>query len=242
VDAAAVFWELHRDLPRQAPGSDATTRALLDLAGPLPDRPRALDVGCGPGRASLVLAEAGARVAAVDLHLPFLERLRTSAGERGLAARIAVVRASMDALPHPDAAFHLVWSEGAAYLMGVDAALAAWRRVLVPGGVLVITDATWTTARPSPAARALWAQYPDMRAEAATVAAARAAGYEVLATRLLPDSDWDEYHRPLEARIDGWPDPDPGTAAVLAGAREEIELRRAHGDEYGYTAFALRRR
>ena len=64
-----AFFTLHEDLPRQAPGSDATTRRLPEMAGPLPEHPRVLDAGCGPGRATLLLAEeAGAHVTAVDLH------------------------------------------------------------------------------------------------------------------------------------------------------------------------------
>lgn len=242
MDAAEVFWALHSDLPREGVGSDATTRTLLDLTAPLPSSPRALDVGCGPGRASLVLAAAGARVTAVDLHDPFLHRTRAAAQDAGLAGRVAVERASMTALPHPDSAFDLLWCEGAAYLMGVDRALLEWRRLLRPGGALVLTDAVWTTATPSEEARRFWAQYPDMRDEAALAAAARSAGWEVLATHLLPDADWtDEYHGPLAAAIDAWPDPDPDTAAVLAEARREVDVRQAHRDEFGYLALVLRR-
>jgi len=242
MDAAEVFWALHSDLPREGVGSDATTRTLLDLIAPLPSSPRALDVGCGPGRASLVLAAAGARVTAVDLHDPFLHRTRAAAQDAGLAGRVAVERASMTALPHPDGAFDLLWCEGAAYLMGVDRALLEWRRLLRPGGALVLTDAVWTTAAPSEEARRFWAQYPDMRDEAALAAAARSAGWEVLAMHLLPDADWtDEYHGPLAAAIDAWPDPDPDTAVVLAEARREVDVRQAHRDEFGYLALVLRR-
>ncbi|RFU22270.1 class I SAM-dependent methyltransferase [Geodermatophilus marinus] len=238
MDAAAVFWALHSDLPREAPGSAATTRALLDLAGPLPPGARAVDIGCGPGRSAEVLAEAGLRVTAVDLHEPFLRRARR-AGTGTFP--VAVVRADMAALPLREGSADLVWSEGAAYLMGVDAALRSWRRLLRPGGVLVLTDAVWTTAAPSAAARAFWAAYAGMRDVPALVAAARATGYDVLAERLLPDSDWAGYYDPLAAAIAAWPDPDEETAVALAGARAEIDLRRAHADEYGYAAVVLRR-
>jgi ubiquinone/menaquinone biosynthesis C-methylase UbiE len=239
MDTAAIFWALHADLPREGVGSDTTTRALLELARPLPG-PRALDIACGPGRASLVLAEQGLRVTAVDTHEPFLDRLRTSAAEREL--QITVARASMRDLPSADGSFDLLWCEGAAYLMGVDAALAAWRRLLVPGGALVLTEVGWTTPAPSAAARTFWADYPEMRDEAATVAAAEAAGYEVVATRRLPESDWwDEYYTPLAARIGAWPAADAETAAALAENRAEIDLRRAHPGDYGYTGYVLRR-
>src|SRR3954470_20967624 len=237
MDAAEVFWVLHTDLPREGVGSDATTKDLLELARPLPGD-RALDVACGPGRSALVLADAGLRVTAVDTHEPFLDRLRGAAGDR----RITVERASMRELPYDDGAFDLVWCEGAANIMGVDAVLAAWRRLLVPGGALVLTEVGWTTPSPSPAARDFWTAYPEMRDEAATVAAAEAAGYEVVATRLLPESDWwDEYYTPLAARIAAWPDPDAATAAALAENQAEVDLRRAHPGDYGYLGYVLRR-
>ncbi|MDY7106930.1 MAG: class I SAM-dependent methyltransferase [Actinomycetota bacterium] len=135
-----TFAALHHGLPRQAPGSDATTRLLAELARPVPDRPRVLDIGCGPGRASLVLAEhLGAVVEAIDLHEPFLDELRDAARARGLQDRISATRASMDALPFPQHHFDLVWAEGSIYLMGFDAALASWQHVLRPGGAIVVT-------------------------------------------------------------------------------------------------------
>lgn len=71
-----AFFALHHGLPRQGPGSDATSRRLLALAGPLPARPRVLDLGCGPGRSALLLAAdeyygpLGARADAADATAP----------------------------------------------------------------------------------------------------------------------------------------------------------------------------
>lgn len=74
MTAAEIFWVAHTGLPREAPGSDATTRLLLRLAGPLPPQPRVIDIGAGTGPASLVLAAEGAKVTAIDTHPPFLAR------------------------------------------------------------------------------------------------------------------------------------------------------------------------
>ncbi|MDY7106931.1 MAG: hypothetical protein S0880_37635 [Actinomycetota bacterium] len=95
---------------------------------------------------------------------------------------------------------------------------------------------------PSEEARAFWAEYPGMRSTAANVAAAMGAGWHVLATYVLPDRDWDEYYGPLEERRASFDDPtDDDARAILDATRREIDVRRAHGGEYGYTGYVLRR-
>ncbi|MFD9213445.1 GNAT family N-acetyltransferase [Streptomyces sp. NPDC059544] len=238
-----AFFALHHGLPRQGPGSDDTTRRLLGLAGPVPPRPRVLDLGCGPGRAALLLAaEAGAEVTAVDLHEPFLDELRQAARARGLADRIRTVCADMGAPPFPDGSFDLVWAEGSAYAIGFDTALRSWRRLLAPGGTLVLTECEWTCAEPSPAARAFWDEHCPLRTTAANATAAVGAGYHVAGVHRQPESDWQEYYGPLGARAAAV-DPEtatPATAAALAATRAEIAMRRDHGAEYGYTGYVLR--
>ncbi|RST18293.1 GNAT family N-acetyltransferase [Streptomyces sp. WAC05374] len=242
-----AFFALHHGLPRQGPGSDDTTRRLLapaSLAGPLPERPRVLDLGCGPGRSALLLAaEAGAgggRVTAVDLHEPFLDELRRAARERGLADAVRTVRADMAELPYPDGSFDLVWAESSAYSIGFDRALASWRRLLAPGGTLVVTECEWTADDPSPAARAFWDRHYPLRTTAANTAAAVAAGYHVIGTYRQPESDWEEYYGPLAERAAAADPAAPGMGEALAATRAEIALRREHGTEYGYTGYVLR--
>ncbi|ATL32140.1 bifunctional class I SAM-dependent methyltransferase/N-acetyltransferase [Streptomyces formicae] len=236
-----AFFALHHGLPRQGPGSDATTRRLLSLAGALPERPRVLDLGCGPGRAALLLAaEAGAEVTAVDLHEPFLDELRASAEARGLTGSITAVNADMTELPHPDGSFDLIWAESSAYAVGFDTALRAWRRLLAPGGALVLTECEWTTAEPSAAARAFWDQHYPLRTGEENLRAATGAGYSVLGVHAQPESDWDEYYGPLGARADAAAPQSPGMAEALAATREEIAMRREHGTEFGYTGYVLR--
>ena len=238
-----IFWELHSGLPRQGPGSAATTMALLELCRPLPEPVRALDIAAGPGAASLVLAsEIGAAVTAVDTHRPFLDQLEERAERRGLRSTIRTLAAPMEALPFENGSFELVWCEAAAYIMGVDAALDAWRRLLAPGGALVVTECEWRTEEPSPQARVFWQAYPGMRTGEDNRRAIAEAGYELLGTVELPESDWwDEYYTPLSERIDALVQGDDPDAAELAPMlREEILLRRDHGDDYGYTGYAMR--
>ncbi|MEV6249722.1 bifunctional class I SAM-dependent methyltransferase/N-acetyltransferase [Streptomyces sp. NPDC051742] len=235
------FFALHHGLPRQGPGSDTTTRRLLALAGKLPERPRVLDLGCGPGRSALLLAaEAGAEVTAVDTHEPFLAELRRSAADRGLDGSIHTLRADMGALPFPDGSFDLVWAESSVFVLGFDRALAEWRRLLAPGGTLVLTECVWTTEEPGPVPRAFWEEHYPLRTVAGNAAAAVGAGYHVLGTVPQPESDWNEYYGPLAAHADAADTTVPGMAEAVAGARTEIALRHEHGSDYGYAGFALR--
>ncbi|MGH3439179.1 MAG: class I SAM-dependent methyltransferase, partial [Sciscionella sp.] len=175
-------------------------------------------------------------------HQPFLARLRERVTAAGIGERIRILAADMRDLPLPDGCADLVWAEGSAYLMGFDQALASWRRLLRPHGVLVLTEADWTTPHPATGAREFWEQaYPGMRSTAANVAAAQDAGWTVAATYLLPDSDWAGYYDPLAARLAALSaegvDPE-----VLSEIGDEIQLRRDHGGDYGYTGYVLRPR
>ncbi len=238
---SALFWSLHAALPRQAPGSDATTRAMLEVLG-TPAGARAVDVGCGPGRSSLVLAAAGIDVVAVDTHQPFVEELDAAARAAGLHERVHTLNAPMAALPLTAGSVDLVWSEGAAYIMGFGEALTSWSRLLPPGGGLAVTECCWLTDHPAPAAARFWARaYPQMRTVAETLELIESCGLDVVTHWTLPDSDWwDEYYGGLAARLDelGARQRDDDVARE---ARRELDVRSAHGDEYGYVAFMLRR-
>ncbi len=139
-----------------------------------------------------------------------------------------------------DGSFDLVWAEGSAYVIGFDTALRDWRRLLAPGGAMVVTDCVWTTDAPSPGARAFWEPQATLRPVAANTAAAVAAGWRVTGVLVQPDSDWDEYYVPLAERVAAADPSAPGMAEALAATREELAARRDHGTEYGYAGYVLR--
>jgi SAM-dependent methyltransferase len=238
-----TFLRLHEGLTKQAPGSDASTARALALVRGLPERPEVLDLGAGPGRQTLALARlTRGRVTAVDLHEPFLEQLRDRAAEAGFGSAVRAVRASIDALPLPRAAFDLVWSEGAAYAIGFDRALALWRPLLRPGGSLAITELTWLREERAPGSVEFWGSaYPSMRRYDENLAAIERAGYVLRGDFALPASDWwDGYYDVLAARIPRLRSAcagDPEATSALDEAAREIEVFRGSSGCYGYVFF-----
>ena len=235
-----LLFEVFEGTPRQGPGSVETTRHAL---GMLPDSlqvERVLDLGCGTGGSTLVLAQdTGAHVTAVDIHRPFLEALRTRAGELGLADRITTVAADMADAPLLGTGFDLVWAEGSAYSIGFEAALRGWRPLLRPGGCLVVSELVWFHSEPAERARAFFAdEYPDMRDEATRIDQARSAGYDLLGSFRLPAEDWYAYYAGLELPLHNAISR-RGELEVHAGLRREREIYEACGDDYGYVCLVL---
>ncbi len=189
----------------------------------------------------------GCMITAVDLHQPFLDDLVRRAENEGLDGRIVPRRPSMDDLPFDTASFDIVWSEGAAFIMGLSPALRYWKNFLKPDGYLVVSDCTWFTDSPSDECRDfLDAMCPDMRSEPGTEEVIRDAGYSVVTTFRLPDSGWwDQYYSPLTEKIPSLKEvhaDNSDAQMIIRGLEEEMEIHRKYSNEYGYTFFVLKDR
>ncbi len=152
---SAASWEgfAQRDAqyyidPTLGPGVDLAEfreggRGIVDWAvgwaGVLPDRERALEIGCGVGRNTVHLARHFARVDGVDIS-PTMVR---SALERGVPENVHLHALSgRDLQPLPDGAFALAFSHLVFQHIDSEAVIAAYlretARVLEPGGVAVL--------------------------------------------------------------------------------------------------------
>ncbi|MCO5969272.1 class I SAM-dependent methyltransferase [Actinoallomurus soli] len=140
-DAAAPAFD---DEPDHGLGDERTRAAwarLLDAWMP-PAPVGVLDVGCGTGSLSLLLAQAGHRVTGVDLAPTMVARARGKLEAAGLPGRFLVGDATSP--PTGDEVFdvvlsrHLVWT-----LPDPEAALGEWAERLRPGGRLVLVEGRW---------------------------------------------------------------------------------------------------
>ena len=107
-----------------------------------------LDCGCGPAFFTIILSLAGYRVTGIDAAEGMLEKARKNVAEYGVDA--GILEMDCHELAFPDESFDLVVSRNVTHALRDNAQVyAEWKRVLRPGGVLLIFDANWHLAHSS---------------------------------------------------------------------------------------------
>ena len=211
-------------------------------------RTRVLDIGCGTGAQTLVLAESSlSRIVAVDIHLPFIDALNRKAHELGIADRLEARVADMRSLDFADGSFDLIWCEGAIYNVGVEAGLRDWRRLLRCDGHVALTEVCWRKPEPPAECAAFWnREYPAIRDTSALLEAVEACGYETVGHFPLPASAWwDDYYQPLLDNMTAFRKRhrDAPDAQELADqCQHEIDIWHAYSEFYDYEFCVLRAR
>ena len=139
---ARRFWDVHSrgwDEIRADPELQAHGIEVIEwLAGALPAGGRVIDLGCGPGHHSALLAERGFQVTGVDYSPAMLERARTKARARALTVDFeqADLTGDLPGFPAPfDGALCVSVLQ---VIADPDAFLGRVGRLLRPGGHLLI--------------------------------------------------------------------------------------------------------
>ncbi len=118
----------------------ATTEAVVELANVRPGM-RVLDVATGTGEPALSLAplvDPLGEVIGIDTAVEALKTARQRAEERHLV-NVRFQQADVHSLPFPDAAFDVITSRlGVMFFSDVGRAMEEMRRVLCPGGHIVL--------------------------------------------------------------------------------------------------------
>jgi len=239
------FLEVFGSLPRAGPGSDELTRRAFEMIPSLPEVPRILDVGCGPGMQTVqLLRSCAGTVVALDFLPEMIDRTNTEADIAGVSDRLEAVVQDMKEMTFPESSFDVIWSEGAIYNLGFETGLEEFKRLVKPGGYIAVSEAVWLKQRPPAQAVEFWQDYPEIDTVAAKLEVIERIGYEVIGHFVLPGSAWtDQYYDPMENLIAekecGWSGI-PEAEAVLREARNEISVFRHHSDYFSYAFFIMR--
>jgi ubiquinone/menaquinone biosynthesis C-methylase UbiE len=146
--AIAAYWD------RRAPAFDGVAShvrdadswriALAAAFGPSPARD-VIDLGCGTGACAMIAASLGHRVLAVDAAPGMVAVARAAAHARGLAIDFTVAAIDAPSLPAASADIvtlrNVLWTQPQP-----EGTLRAAKRLLRPGGRIVVSDAHWDAA------------------------------------------------------------------------------------------------
>ena len=144
-ERAPEYSKLHEEELASKRGEDLAA-ALAELP---PARPgaRVLDLGCGSGLLSIVLAGQGCQVTGIDFSADMLAQARANAERHGVADNAEFVQTDVHDLPFGDATFDLVVTRNVTWvLQDVARVYAEALRVLKPGGMFANIDANYGKA------------------------------------------------------------------------------------------------
>ena len=218
-------------------GPLSETRAARLVARLARSQPRTvLDIGCGWGELMLRVLEAvpDATGVGLDTHEPDLARARANARSRGLADRVAFVRESGVGTTREPA--DLVLCLGASHALTeaeppahTAAALAELRRLVTPGGRVLLGEGFWHRP-PSPAElAAMWPgttigeQYDLATLADLTVAA----GFRPTWIETATLEEWEDFESAYQCDQEEWLAAQPDHPEA-AGLRDTLDQHRSY--------------
>ncbi|UXM85293.1 class I SAM-dependent methyltransferase [Methanococcus aeolicus] len=142
-DEVKTYWDFRSDSYDNSPGHAGFVDIWKTvLSETFSGKKKILDVGCGTGFLSLILAELGHEVVGIDLSEGMLSKARKKADNLGLDIEFMIGDA--ENLPFKDVSFdavinrHLLWT-----LPNPDKAIMEWGRVIKNNGKVVVMDGKW---------------------------------------------------------------------------------------------------
>ena len=190
------------------------------------DKPRILDIGCGSGVPTVELARlSGGEVIGIDIDQDMLDVLKGKVEKAGLSDRVEVINCSLLDIKFPDESFDLIWAEGSINVIGFKRGLQEWKRLIKPGGFMVVHD-----------------ERGDVEEKLEQISEF---GYELLGYFELDTDVWrTEYFVPLEKLVlearfkcsDA-----PGVVKSLQEARREIDMFKKEPERNSSVCFVMKK-
>lgn len=212
----------------------------------IPDSPRILDLGCGPGMQTIeILRNTNGTVVALDFLPSMIDRLMADTKKGGFSDRLEPLVQDMKEMAFPESHFDVIWSEGAIYNLGFEAGLKKVREFVKPGGYVAVSESVWLKPDPPQAVVEFWEEYPEIDTVDAKLEVIERIGYDPVGHFIFPPEAWtDQYYDPMEERIaekaKEWKGI-PEAEAVLNEARNEISVFRQYFDYFSYAFFVMRK-
>lgn len=191
------------------------------------DKPRILDIGCGSGVPTMELARlSNGEVIGLDIDQGLLDVLRGNIEKAGLVDRVKVINRSLLDMEFPDESFDVIWAEGSIFVIGFKKGLQEWKRLLKPGGFMVVHD-----------------ERGNVEEKLAQISSC---GYELMGYFELDEKTWwTEYFVPLEKLISEarakYSDA-PGVVEAINSAQRDIDMFKKAPELNSSVCFVMKKR
>ena len=239
--------ESHIGLERQGPGSpEMITRALSFLEN-LNEIREVLDLACGTGGQTMVLAQnLTANITALDICPELINVLNDNAKKMNLKERVKGIVGSMEKLSFQKEQYDLIWSEGAIDSIGFGNGLRHWNGFLKKNGYVAVTCPSWLTHEHPAEVEKLWTDAgSSLDTIDSNISTMQKAGFSFVASFALSEKCWTEnYFIPREAADKAILEKYPGNKtaeAYVAENKKEAELYSKYKQNYGYLFYIGRK-
>jgi len=238
-----LICEYFSSLERQGPGSPEVTIKALSFIDNLTNESRIADIGCGTGGQTMVLAQnTPGQITGIDLFPTFIDLFNFNAGKLNFQDRIKGVLGSMYNLPFQNEELDLIWSEGAIYNIGFECGINEWRKFLITGGYIAVSEASWFTKERPAEIDEFWKDaYPEIDTIPNKVVQMQKAGYIPVATFILPENCWTEhFFAPQVTAQEAFLKKYAGNKTVeefIASERHGTQLYYKYREYYGYVFY-----
>jgi ubiquinone/menaquinone biosynthesis C-methylase UbiE len=242
-----IFFEIHKDLLREGPGRDQYTKRAFQMIPPIKN-PKILDIGCGPGVPTVLLAKLSyGEVIGIDTHQPYLDELEGRAKDANLSHKVKILNCSMTDMDFPPESFDIIWSEGSIYVIGFEEGLKQWRSLIKPKGYLAVHEMVWLRDNPPHEVVNYWKRYyPGIKTIKKNLNVISKSKYKLFGHFPLPDDAWWEgYYHPLEKRVNMLKKKYEGNQKVLERLnteQEEIDIYKKFKKWYGSAFFIMQKK
>lgn len=242
-----IFFEMHKDIPREGPGDNDATKRAITMLKDMPSNPNILDIGCGPGMQTIELAEnMNGKIYAIDIHKPFLDRLLETAIDKNVSHKIEAKEMSMFSLEFEEDNFDVIWCEGAIFIIGFEKGIQEWKKYIKKGGYLVVSEISWLRKDIPEEPKNYWEHdYPEIKGITDNMRIIEKQGYLPVGHFVISEKGWwENYYNPLTDRISKLRKKYINNKEAndrMDNMLREIELYKRYSDYYGYVFYIMRK-
>jgi len=238
-----LLCESHVGLKRQGPGSTEMTLKALSFLDDLNKISQVIDLGCGTGGQTMVLAQnISGNITGVDLFPEFINVFNDNAKKLNLQERVKGIVGSMDNLSFQKEEFDLIWSEGAIDNIGFEKGLSYFHGFLKKNGYICVSCPSWFTNHRPDEIEKMWEEaVHGLDTIDKNISIMRKTGYSFIAAFILPEKCWiDNYFTPRIEAENRLLEKYKGNKIVedyVKDERYEVDLYKKYKQYYGYAFY-----